>query len=101
MRYAPTGSIFETKGSKCFIDDRIFNYALGLLNTCVVQECLRFLAPTLDYHEGPVSRIPVKFATNYSTMEKIDHTVQENIELSKTDWDSFETSWDFKRHPLV
>ncbi len=101
MRYAPTGSIFETKGSKCFIDDRIFNYALGLLNTCVVQECLRFLAPTLDYHEGPVSRIPVKFATNYSTMEKIDHTVQENIELSKTDWDSFETSWDFEGHPLI
>lgn len=101
MRYAPTGSIFETKGSKCFIDDRNFNYALGLLNTCVVQECLRFLAPTLDYHEGPVSRIPVKFATNYSTMEKIDHTVQENIELSKTDWDSFEASWDFKKHPLI
>lgn len=101
MRYAPVGSIFETKGSKCFVDDKNFNYLLGLLNTCVVQEMLTFLAPTLDYHEGPVSRIPIKFPLSYSLMETIEKLVEENINISKTDWDSFETSWDFKRHPLI
>ena len=101
MRFSPTGSIFESKGSKCFVDDVNFYYVLGLLNTCVTQEILTVLAPTLDYHEGPVSRIPVKFPLNYSVMQSIEKTVDENIELSKQDWDSFETSWDFERHPLI
>lgn len=99
MRYAPVGSIFETKGSKCFVDDKNFNYILGLLNTCVAQKILTVLAPTLDYHEGPVSKIPVKIDENQKP--RIDELVQENIALSKTDWDSFETSWDFKKHPLI
>ena len=99
MRYAPEGSLFESKGSKCFVDDANFNYILGLLNTCVVREILTFLAPTLDYHEGPVSRIPIIIDENKKpTIEKI---VQENIDISKQDWDSFETSWDFKKHPLI
>lgn len=101
MRYAPAGSIFESKGSKCFIEDNDFDYVLGFLNTCVVQEFLGILSPTLDYHEGPVSKIPVKFPIKYSIKERINHIVEENITLSKTDWDSFETSWDFERHPLV
>jgi hypothetical protein len=101
MRYAPIGSIFESKGSKCFVDNKNFNYILGMLNSCVAQEMLTFLAPTLDYHEGPVSRIPIKFPFNYSVMENIERIVDENVSISKEDWDSFETSWDFKKHPLV
>ena len=101
MRYAPVGSIFESKGSKCFVEDDNFNYVLALLNTCVAQAMLSILAPTLDYHEGPVSKIPIKFPYNNSDFERVHKLVEKNIDLSKQDWDSFETSWDFKRHPLL
>lgn len=101
MRYAPVGSIFESKGSKCFIEDKSFNYVLGLLNTCVTQEILSVLAPTLDYHEGPVSKIPIKFPYINSDFQQVHDIVEENIKISKIDWDSFETSWDFNKHPLV
>lgn len=102
MRYSPKGFLFETKGSVCFLKEPdYFNYVFALVNTVIAQEMLTYLAPTLDYHEGPVSRIPVKFPLNYSTMETIEKKVDENIELSKKDWDSFETSWDFEGHPLI
>ena len=98
LRYQPEGSLFESKGSKCFANsDKDFLYILGLLNSCVIQYALTFLAPTLDYHEGPLSRVPVVINRN----EIIDETVQECVELCKTDWDSFETSWDFKKHPFI
>ena len=60
MRYSPQGSLFESKGSKCFLkDDKYFLTILGLLNSCIVKSVLKFLAPTLDFHEGPISNIPV------------------------------------------
>lgn len=100
MRYSPIGSIFESKGSKCFVKDRsYFLYILGLLNTIVAQEMLSFLAPTLDYHEGPVSRIPIIISYKYS--ERVEKLVESCIFDSCINWDSFEISWDFKKNPLV
>lgn len=100
MRYCPTGFLFESKGSKCFInEEQYFFYLLGMLNSYVVQEALLFLAPTLDYHEGPVSKIPVVIGEE--KISEIDTLVKENISNSKKDWDSFETSWDFQTHPLL
>ena len=97
MRYVPEGFIFETKGAMCFSDDDKLLYLLGLYNTPVIQEYLRILSPTLDYHEGPLGRTPVIIKQD----KKIDELVQNNISLSKSDWDSIETSWDFTKHPLV
>lgn len=100
MRYTPVGSIFESKGSKCFIkNDEFFYYILALLNSNVAQETLLFLAPTLDYHEGPVSKIPVIIDERFKN--RVDNYSEDCITLSHADWDSFETSWDFTRHPLV
>ena len=97
MRYVPEGFIFETKGAMCFSDDDKLLYLLGLYNTPVIQEYLRILSPTLDYHEGPLGRTPVIIKQD----KKIDELVQNNISLSKSDWDAFETSWDFTKHPLL
>ena len=97
MRYVPEGFIFETKGAMCFSDDDKLLYLLGLYNTPVIQEYLRILSPTLDYHEGPLGRTPVIIKQD----KKIDELVQNNISLSKSDWDSFETSWDFTKHPML
>lgn len=100
MRYVPIGSIFESKGSKCFVEHELFYYVLGVLNSCITQKVLEILSPTLDYHEGPVGRVPI-IAPTEPVHEIVDMRVQENIKKSKTDWDAFETSWDFKKHPLI
>ena len=100
MRFSPEGFIFESKGSVCFIknEDNLF-YMLGLLNTEVVAKMLLILSPTLDYHEGPMSKVPV--IMNENVKSKVDKLVLENVDIVKADWDSYETSWDFKAHPLV
>lgn len=100
MRYSPKGFLFESKGSICFAkeqDDLL--YIIGLLNTKVTKQALLVLSPTLDYHEGPLSRVPVMIAAEKKT--RVDEIVGENIALSRCDWDSEETSWDFKKHPLI
>ena len=100
MRYSPKGFIFESKGSVCFLKDKgNLYYILGLVNSKVVDELLLVLSPTLDYHEGPISRIPVVY--EQERKKKIDTLVECCVKECENDWDSFETSWDFKRHPLV
>ena len=99
MRYVPNGFIFETKGSMCFTEMKHLYYILGLYNSKVRQEFLRIVSPTLDYHEGPLGRTPV--IIDDTRISEIDSLVKTNVDLSRTDWDSFETSWDFKEHPFV
>ena len=98
MRYLPEGMIFESKGSVCFCDSeekRLF--LLALTNTKVVNALLLIMSPTLDYHEGPMSRVPV---VEISGNQPI--TIAETcLEQSKLDWDAFETSWDFTTLPLL
>lgn len=100
MRYSPEGFIFESKGSVCFLkNEENLLYLLGLLNTKVIDKMLLFLSPTLDYHEGPISRIPVLIDDDYKL--SVEKKVIANVTLTKNDWDSFETSWDFTKHPLL
>lgn len=98
MRYSPEGFVFETKGSMLFTNsDEDLLYVLGVLNSNVAMEALKILCPTIDFHEGPVSNVPIV----YSSKEKVKEIVIENISIAKNDWDSYELSWDFKKHPLV
>ena len=100
MRYSPQGFVFETKGSVCFPkgkDDLL--YILGFLNKDVVSQLLLILAPTLDYHEGPLSKIPI--IMDVDAKKHISCLVEQNINVSQRDWDSFEISWDFVKHPLL
>ncbi len=100
MRFSPKGSIFESKGSMCFANKQEnLRYIIGFLNSAVVSELLLVLSPTLDYHEGPLSKVPV--IIDDSQKQTVENAVNENIDVSKTDWDSFEESWDFKKHPLL
>lgn len=95
MRYSPKGFLFESKGSVCFMkDEKNLLYILGLMNTSIVSNMLLVLSPTLDYHEGPMSRVPIIISNQYKN--RVEKIVKENIEMCKEDWDSFEISWDFK-----
>ena len=100
MRYSPKGFMFESKGSVCFVNDKLkLKYIIGFLNTKIVRSLLLVLSPTLDFHEGPLGKIPVIIDEQNSSV--VNDIVNDNITTSKQDWDSFEESWDFIKHPLI
>ncbi|MBE2917755.1 BREX-1 system adenine-specific DNA-methyltransferase PglX [Anoxybacillus flavithermus] len=100
MRLSEEGFLFETKGSVCFPKDLDhLNYLLGFLNSKLVNYLLSLITPTLDFHEGPLGKLPVLI--DKIEKDRIDQLVEENITHSKTDWDSFENSWGFKQHPFL
>lgn len=73
------------------------DFALAFLNTKVVMEILALLSPTINYTTSDIKKIPfIKFNNS-----RVTNLAEENIAMSRNDWDSFETSWDFKEHPLV
>lgn len=98
MRYSPSGFLFETKGSVCFPSQgNSYQLPLALMNTKVVEKILLAISPTLDFHEGPVGKIPV--------IEPKDGSVAGNADAAiravKQDWDRYEISWEFDNHPLI
>ena len=95
MRYSNEGTMFETKGAMCFPKANQLTNVLGFLNSKVVTALLQAMAPTLDFHEGPIGKLP------YTYCSIGEHAVTCCITIAKTDWDSFETSWDFQRCPLT
>ena len=97
MRDIGSDVLYNNKGPACYIDGKIEFYCLGLMNSKVVQEILAVLAPTIDCKPGNIANVPVALNEN----EKVSDIVEQNIIISKADWDSDESSWDFKRNPLV
>jgi len=98
FRYKPPGFIFDIAGMSCFSDDLLY-YLLGFANSSVVTEMLRVLAPTINFQAGNIADLPL--AVDAQRKPEIEALVRENIALSKADWDSFEISRDFVRHPLM
>ncbi len=90
--------MFDSKGASCFIRENIY-YILALLNSVVTSEYLKVLCPTLDFNPGQVAKMPVNIQKEKA--ELVLKLPKENVSLSRTDWDSYETSWDFKRHPML
>ncbi len=100
FRYAGKNSIPNMAGLAIYLDDNANrNYLLGWLNTSIVCKLLSIINPTLNFPPGTIAKLPVIIDRERKPI--IDELVEENIALSKADWDSFETSWDFWRHPLV
>lgn len=98
FRYKPNGNIFDVAGMSCFSDENLL-YLLSLCNTKIAMEILSIIAPTINYQCGDIANIPV--IDSVANRELIEEKTKENINVSTTDWDSFETSWDFKKHPLI
>lgn len=98
-RIVPKGFIFETKGSMMFPNDENMYYILGLTNSKVINTVAKVISPTLDFHEGPVGKLPVIINNEYKL--EIEQLVKGNIEIAKKDWDNYELSWDFEIHPFL
>lgn len=98
FRYKPKGFIFDVAGMSCFTDKNL-EYFLALCNTPVVDAYMKIIAPTINYQAGDIAKIPVIYKQECN--EQVTALVKENISFSKSDWDAFETSWNFTKHPLV
>ena len=95
FRYNIEGFIFDTKGSKCFINnENKFEYIFAFLNNDITMIFLSFLAPTLDFNVGSLKKLPIIFDKSYN--KEIYKLVHENIKITKEEWDDYEISWDFK-----
>ncbi|MBQ7645939.1 MAG: BREX-1 system adenine-specific DNA-methyltransferase PglX, partial [Clostridia bacterium] len=98
FRYKERGQLFDIGGMSFFSKDNLY-YLLGLVNTGIVYEILLLLAPTLNCQCGDTADIPV--ITDEKKRGRVESLVKENVVLSKDDWDSFERSWEFKKHPFI
>ena len=100
FRFIPQGFLFDVAGSSIFIeDDSLFNYIFGFLNSSISQEILDLISPTINYSVGYIKLLPLIIDLKYK--EEIDSIVKNNILLCKNDWDNYEVSWDFIKHPFL
>lgn len=99
VRSMDQGYIFETAGCTIYPNDQDQWFILGYLNSSVAQLFVTAIAPTLTFQIGDIGRVP--FKTNEKCSNQVREIVLQLRRISKSDWDSFETSWDFKKNPLL
>lgn len=94
------GAIISNSGQSVISeDDDMLDYLEGLLNSEVVKEVLSMISPTIGFESGYINKVPV--ITSDTHKGEIVSLVRECVDMSKKEWNSFETAWDFKKHPLV
>ena len=102
FRVLPENATFDVGGSSVFFkDDSTIPFTLGLLNSQIFFNIAKIFNPTLNFQVKDIRSTPVIFPSDNSQLSTINSLVEQNISLSKSDWDSFETSWDFAKHPLL
>ncbi len=97
VRFTPPGFAFDVAGSSMFFDGNILKYITGLLCSCLGTFFMSIQNPTLNFQVGNLKNVPVII----KSQDLIEAKVNDCIDLAKYDWDSYETSWDFKRHPMT
>lgn len=98
VRFLPKGSLFDVAGASGFAPRGALLPAIGFLNSEIAMHMLSYLSPTLNFEGGTVRSLPFE---NNGENSLAGTCVESAISMSCEDWDSFETSWDFKRHPLL
>jgi len=100
IRYRSSGSIHDVSGMSAFsIDTEKLLYILGILSTNIADYIFKILNPTINLQVGDFNNFPVVIDREYKN--EVIELVKQSIEIAKYDWDSFETSWDFKMNPLT
>lgn len=97
FRIMPEGATFDKGGSTIIVDEDVYNFVLGILNSKIYISIAKIFNPTLNFQVKDVRNIPLKLLY----VRDVNIYVSECVEFSKKDWDLSETSWDFKRHPLI
>lgn len=104
LRYYPKGFIFDSNGSSIVFNDKQKNdmkYIEALLLTKISFEILQILSSTMAFNIGDLAKFPVIESKNNEIKSKIEKNTNRNIDISKQEWNSRETSWDFESSPLL
>ena len=99
FRYTSDGFIFDQASNGVFPPIDLYYYFLALLNSKAAKNVLTVINPSFNVLVGDIAKIPVVIAQD--NLKTINSIVIDLINISKSDWDSFETSWDFNHHPLL
>lgn len=99
MRWIPAGFIYDSGGPGMFADEQERVRLIACMNSKPAQMLLKILSPTINLQIADIMRMPFLYDNKYASV--ILDTAELNIAISKSDWDSNETSWDFKKHPLI
>lgn len=99
-RLCHSGCVFAGKGPMCFpFDEKNLLWLCGFMNSKAFNMLMAVYSATMDFNQGPMRNVP--FINTSDHKSDVEIKVEENALASKSDWDSFETSWDFKKHPLI
>lgn len=98
VRYMPKGNLFDIAGCCVFRLNDNLSYVLGFTNSKVCQRILRIISPTTNFEVEHIKALPIIFD---KTQPSVNDLVDSCKELSQYEWDSFETSWGFERHPFM
>ncbi|MBQ7531205.1 MAG: BREX-1 system adenine-specific DNA-methyltransferase PglX, partial [Paludibacteraceae bacterium] len=98
-RILPSGFLFNVEAPTYFCDDFLYDYILGMMNSCISQQYLSALNGSVHYLVGNIVSLPI--IIDESIVQKIKSIVNDCVRISKEDWDNYEVSWDFKEHPFV
>ena len=94
-----SNNLIEHVGMAVFPHVKDIELLIAFLNSIVATQFMKILSPTITLNAGELNKLPVSETHQHS--EKIKEATQANIAFSRKDWDSFETSWDFKKHPMI
>lgn len=100
VKYKEPGFVFDDTSRSAFPHDlsKLFYY-IGSLCSCVTFSYLQALDPTMSFTNGDLVRLPM--VVDESQEDRVNVLVRECIKNSRAEWDSFEVSWDFQKHPLI
>ena len=100
FRFVPKGYVFDVAGTSIFFkNDKELIYHFSLLNSKVITSLLSAISPTINFEVGQINATPI--LSDYNKFEIISELTNKSIDISKKDWDSRETSWDFEQSPLL
>lgn len=99
-RYYPKGFLWDVAGSPCVIKNHdLLLYSLAFLSTKIANAILKIINPTINCQVDDIQRTPI--IVDHDKMCIIYQIANDCVNISKYDWDSYEASWDFKKHPLI
>lgn len=102
FRYFPEGFLFDANGLGLFtFDDKDTLILLGLLNTKNAEFLIEIINSSMKFNAGDIAKLPIILPKSDEIQQKVKTMTQQNIAISKEEWDSRETSWDFKENGLL
>jgi len=96
-RIMPTGFVFDVNGSSLFLPEEYYEFVLAFLQSCVGRFIIESTKSAFSIQAGTIRNLPIIGSSTPALVELNESC----INLSRIDWDSFETSWDFQQHPLI